>query len=120
MRITTLLLITYLAVWAPLPAAESDKAAIAVEALSRLKGLDLEANPGVRVAVMRVIESTKGTPQFVELVRDFKIKDQDNALLEFALAHPSDSAAAEAMRLILANKNVALVEKALRGTEAAR
>jgi putative heme-binding domain-containing protein len=101
-------------------AAEPDKAAIAVEALSRLKGIDLEANPAVKTAVMRVVETTKGTPQFVELVRDFKIKDQENALLDFAMTHPGDSAAAEAMRLILAGQNVSLLDRALQGPQSAK
>jgi putative heme-binding domain-containing protein len=119
-RIAIFFLTIGLAICAAAQAAEPDKAAIAVEALSRLKGLDLEANPSVKAAVMRVIHSTRGTPQFVELVRDFKIKDQDAALLDFAMAHPSDSTAAEAMRLILANQNIAILEKALRGAESAK
>ncbi len=108
------------AICAATQAADPDKAAIAVEALSRLKGLDLEGNPSMKAAVLRVIDSTKGTPQFVELAREFKIKDRDDALLQFAMAHPSDSAAADAMRLILAHKNLAVVEKALRGADSAK
>src|SRR5439155_8178824 len=53
---------------------EPDRGAIAAEALSRLKGIDLDANPGVKAAVVRVLDQARGTPQFVEIVRDFKIK----------------------------------------------
>jgi putative heme-binding domain-containing protein len=101
------------------PAAKSDSTAIAVEALSRLKDMDLEANPGIKAALMRVIESTKGRPQFVELVRDFKLKDQDPALLDYATVHPNDSGGADAMRLILENGNLDLVKRALNGSNAA-
>src|SRR5689334_5130490 len=48
----------------------SDRTAVAVEALKRLKGIDLESNPALKSAVLKVLESTKGTPQFVELVRE--------------------------------------------------
>jgi len=102
-----------------LAAAQNDSTSIAIEALSRLKNIDLEANPAVKTAVMHVIESTKGTPQFVELVRDFKIKDQDPALLAFALTHPSESAGVEAMRLLLAHRNLDLVNQGINGPNAA-
>ena len=76
---------------------------IQIEALSRLKGMDLEANPGLKTAVLKVVEKTRGTPQFVELVRDFKLTGQEEALLEYALAHPSESHGVEAFRMAVAN-----------------
>lgn len=91
------------------------RTAIALEALSRLKGMDLEANPALKTAVLRVLDSIKGSPQFVEVVRDFKIKGQEQALLEFALLHPSETAGAEAGRLILeTDPGLALVSDALK------
>src|SRR5438093_1047136 len=63
---------------------ERDHTGIALEALSRLKGIDLEANPAVKAAVLKTLEQVRGTPQFVEIVRDFKIKGQGTALLELA------------------------------------
>src|SRR5438105_3571627 len=93
--------------------------AIAIEALSRLKGIDLKANPGVKGAVLRVLDKTKGTPQFVELVRDFKITGQSDALLDYALAHPSESASADAVRLIVADEHKDLLAKTLQTTNAA-
>lgn len=109
-----------------LPAGEAPVAdnptrtAIAVEALSRLKGMDLEANPTVKTAVLKVLEQTRGTPQFVELVRDFNLPDQEAALLEFAAQHPASSTGTEAMRLVLKGANPGLVKSALAGTNALR
>lgn len=109
-----------------LPAGEAPVAdnptrtAIAVEALSRLKGMDLEANPTVKTAVLKVLEQTRGTPQFVELVRDFNLPDQEAALLEFAAQHPASSTGTEAMRLVLKGPNPGLVPSALAGTNALR
>jgi len=95
-----------------------DRAAIALEALSRLKGIDLEANPGVKAAVVKVLDRTRGTAQFVEIVRDFKIRDQDPALLEMVVRNPNNSTGVEALRLILANQDVELLKTSLAGTNA--
>src|SRR5207245_5868963 len=96
----------------------SDRAAIALEALSRLKGIDLEANPAVKAAVLKVLEEVRATPQFVEIVRDFKIKGQGAALLELALKSPNGSAGAEAMRLILEEQDFELLKTSLASTNA--
>src|SRR5436190_13660077 len=104
----------------PDKANDSNRAAIAAEALSRLKGIDLEANPGVRTAVMKVLDQVRGTPQFVEIVRDFKIQGQDEPLLEIAVKYPDDSTGVEATRLILAGRNFGLLKGSLAGANAAR
>jgi len=91
----------------------SDRTAVAVEALKRLKGIDLESNPALKLAVLKVLESTKGTPQFVELVREFKIKGQSRALLAFAIEHPEETAGADAIRLVLGEGDLPLIEAAL-------
>src|SRR5258707_857533 len=97
---------------------DPDRTAIAVEALSRLKGVDLETNPAVKSAVLKVLEQVKGTPHLVEIVRDFNLKEQDGALLQFASANPGTSGGVEAIQLLLAHKNPALLNTALAGTNA--
>ncbi len=91
---------------------------VAVEALSRLKGMDLEANPALKTAVVKTLMAIKDRPQFVELVRDFKLTDQGPALLEFAARNPTNSAGIDAVRLLVENKQTALMEDALKGTNA--
>jgi len=98
------------------PSADADRTAMAVEALSRLQGMDLSQNPKLKEAVLRVLEKTRGTANFVKLVRQFKLADQDAGLLEVAAQNPGKDTGVEAMRLILANKNLALVRSALEGT----
>ena len=99
---------------------DANRRAIALEALSRLKGMDLEANPALKTAVLKVVDTTKGTAQFVDLVKDFKLKGQAAALLEYAAQHPAESSAAEAMRLVLAeDTDLKLVQTALASTNAA-
>jgi putative heme-binding domain-containing protein len=95
-----------------------ERTAIAIEALSRLKGMDLEANPGVKAAVSKVLDQVHGRPQFVELVRDFKIKGQEPALVELAIQNPGNNTGADAARLLLENEATELIRAALKATNA--
>ena len=96
--------------------AGADKTALAVEALSRLQGVDINTNPKLKEAVMRVLEKTRGTANFVKLVQQFKLPGQDAGLLEVAAAQPSGESGVEAMRLVLAGGNAKIIEEALSGT----
>ncbi len=78
-----------------------DKAeAIAREALTRLKGTDLRANPALAAALDRTLAKAKGTIQFIDLVRDFGAVGQGQALLDTALAIGGNPAAVDAVRLL--------------------
>lgn len=87
---------------------------VAIEALSRLKGMDLEANPSLKTAVLKVVETTRGTPMFVELVRDFKLTGQEAGLLEVIEQQPGDSLAAEAARMLLAEPGLLTINRGLK------
>src|SRR4051794_28350053 len=89
----------------------AEQVRVAVEALKRLKGVNLEANPPLMTAVHKVLDSAKGTPQFVELVKELKIKGQEAALLEYAARHPKDASGLDAIRLVLANGDLELVRQ---------
>jgi len=91
-----------------------------IEALTRLGPEKVNANPKLKEALEKVLEATKGTPQFVELVRDFNVKDQDATLLELAIKNPNNSTGVEATRLILANHNVDLLRTSLAGSNAVK
>jgi len=99
-------------------AADAEKTALAVEALGRLQGVDINANPKLKDAVMRVLEKTRGTANFVKLVQQFKLTGQNAGLLEVAIAQPSGESGVEAMRLLLASGDMAVVQAALDGTNA--
>src|SRR6266404_827178 len=100
------------------PAPDREKTAIALEALSRLKGIDLQANPKIKAAVDRVLEQVRGRPEFVEIVRDFQLKDQDVGLLEVAARNPRDSSGVDAARLLLERQNLEVLRKGLEGSNA--
>jgi len=98
--------------------AEADRTAMAVEALSRLQGVDLNQNPKLKETVLKVLEKTRGTPGFVKLVQQFKIAGQEAGLLEMAVQNPAREAGVQAMRLLLANNNF-VVQALLTGTNVA-
>jgi putative heme-binding domain-containing protein len=70
------------------------------EAMVRLKG---NTSPEVMTALKGALVKSKGTPQFVELVRDFGAKGQGSALLDTAVAIVNDPAANDAVKLLLAD-----------------
>jgi putative heme-binding domain-containing protein len=101
---------------APLTAAKppTRPPGVALEALKRLKGIDLEKNPAVRAALLRVLESTRGTAQFVEIVREFNLAGQEEALLDFATRHPDEQAAVDAVRFLFREGRESILASALR------
>lgn len=99
---------------------EAASRAINLEALSRLKGIDLEANPAVKAVVMKLLDQLRGTPQFVELVRKFNIRGQTQSLLEAAVRDPSGTTGVEATRLVLQNGELPALKLALNGTNAVK
>ena len=96
--------------------ADSAKTALAMEALGRLQGVDINANPKLKEAVLRVLEKVKGTASFVKLVQQFKLADQNAGLLEVAIAQPASESGVEAMRMLLASGDMTFVRKKLDGT----
>ena len=88
---------------------DAEKTALAVEALGRLQGVDINTNQKLKDAVMRVLEKTRGTANFVKLVQQFKLTGQSAGLLEVAMAQPAGESGVEAMRMLLAGGDVAVV-----------
>ena len=89
-----------------------------VALLLRLQGTDLSANPNLRTLLNRTLEATVGTPDFVELVRAFKLTDRDTDLMSTALANSAESAGVDAIRLLLGRTNVEVIRRTLAGPDA--
>jgi len=92
---------------------EAQRTSIAFESLSRLQGVDLSANPNLKAALYRLLDKVRGTDKFLEIVKDFHLKDCDPGLLALALKAPGSETGVEATRLILAHKNGELFRNAL-------
>jgi putative heme-binding domain-containing protein len=120
-----LIVLTCLIAGLPARAAEpaSEKAqdarmSINLEALSRLKGIDLESNSAVKAVVLKILDQLRGTPQFVEIVRDFNVRGQTAGLLEAAAKDPAGPTGAEAARLLLGGDGLATIKSSLNDTNA--
>jgi putative heme-binding domain-containing protein len=99
---------------------EQEKINTAVEALTRLQNVNLDEKPAIKAAVERVLDKTRGTPNYVKLVRHFGLKDRNAGLLEVAANHPDHETGVEAARLVLASKDLAAIQQTLDTTNAAR
>jgi len=99
---------------------EQQRINTAIEALTRMENVDLDEKPAVKAAVNRVLEKTRGTPNFVKLVQHFKLTNQNPGLLEVAINNSKDESGVEAMRLVLASHDAAIVKDALQTTNAVR
>ncbi|MEZ0258045.1 MAG: PVC-type heme-binding CxxCH protein [Chthoniobacter sp.] len=96
-----------------------DANALAAEALTRLKNVDMGSNPGVKTALEKSLATSRGTPRFIEIVRDFHLKDQGQAVLDAALANVTDPMANEGLNLVLAQPDSGkLLDAALAGPQA--
>jgi putative heme-binding domain-containing protein len=114
--VVVLAILSSVAVLGEQDSGEGEKTALAVEALSRLQNVDLNANPKLKETILKVLERTRGTPNFVKLVQQFKIENQNAGLLEVAIAQPSHESGVEAVRMILSSHATNLLEVALSGT----
>lgn len=101
-----------------LHAALDDQTRLALETLSRLKDADLESNAALKNAVLKVLEKTRGEPEFVEIVRDFRLPGQEAELVRVAALHPQTSQAVEAVRMVLASSQSAILTQSLQGEQA--
>jgi putative heme-binding domain-containing protein len=83
----------------PISALTPDQLQIALETLSRLDTNSLQ-NPTVQKALARVLVSVRATPQFVELVKRYNIRNQEDELLRLVVEKPDSQAAVEALKLL--------------------
>ncbi|MDB6129073.1 MAG: rane-bound dehydrogenase domain protein, partial [Verrucomicrobiales bacterium] len=91
---------------------DQEKINVAVEALSRIEG-NVNTSPGLSNAVTRILLKVRGTPNFVAIVKKFDLKDQNEGLVEIAEKVPSTDFGVEAIRLILKNDAVDLLNRKL-------
>ena len=94
---------------------ESVRREIALEALSRIQS-DINTNAELKKAVYNLLPKVRGSSAFVEIVKKFKLQDQNDGLLEVAVANPASDSGVEAMRLLLANDALDLLRRSLADT----
>jgi putative heme-binding domain-containing protein len=103
-----------------LTAADANQTAILSEALARIPANKINEQPELKAALTRVLDASKGTAEFVDLVQRFKVTDRNPDLLELAIQKPNDQLGVEALRALFANNGLALVQGELAKTNVTR
>lgn len=77
------------------------QAFITSEALARIKNLDLKSNPQQAAAINKLLDQSRNTPMYVELVGKFNIVERYGSLLAIAQNQPDQQLGIDAMKLLL-------------------
>lgn len=88
---------------------------IAWESIRRGKSIQAGENLARKETLRRLLESMKGTPEYVDIARRFRVKEAYPNLLAIATEHPEDSLGLEAIKVLLVAKELDLIQKALAG-----
>lgn len=86
-----------------------------VETLLRLKGVDVNASPKWKDAVLRYLETVKGTPRFLDIVEKLKVRGVEDELFRLATDDPSSTAGAKAAGLLIKSGETDRFFAAVRG-----
>jgi putative heme-binding domain-containing protein len=72
-----------------------------VKALLRLQNVDLESLPEAKTSLLRYLETVKGTEEYLELVRRFKLTAATPELIKLATERSEDTLGVEAAKALL-------------------
>lgn len=99
-----------------------ERTRIAVEAMMKIEGVDVEKNAKLKETVSKLLVKTAGTGEFVRLVQHFKVAGQEDGLLAVAVRNPRSDYGVEAMRAVIASGKRDAIRKVIEGSdvEAAR
>jgi putative membrane-bound dehydrogenase-like protein len=86
---------------------------VSTEALSRLKGLNLKANPQLAGPLNAALDRMRGTSGFIEMVGRFNVEERYPELLAMAQKHAAEQLGVDAMRMLLDRDQGKLVAKGL-------
>ncbi|WP_162053388.1 PVC-type heme-binding CxxCH protein [Pontibacter pamirensis] len=89
------------------------KAEVSKLALNHLSPSNIEKSPKARAVLDRTLAELKGTQEYLNLVRRYKLKNQNEALLQMALANPDNNLGVEAARLLLNSEGSSLLNKTI-------
>ena len=74
---------------------------ITTEAIARLKSLDLKSNPERAAAVNKLLDQSRNTSMYVEMVGKFNLVERYGSLLAIAQNQPDQQLGIDAMKLLL-------------------
>ena len=89
------------------------RALITSEAINRLKNFDVKNNPKHAAALDKLLERSKGTSSFVEMVGKFGASKRYPELLVIAQKQPTEQIGVDAIRILLDRDQVKLIQLGL-------
>ena len=92
---------------------------VVAEAVARLKSFDPKKIPEYATALARLLDRTRGSEQFVDLVERFGVAEQYPDLLVIAQKHADGQLGVNATKALLNRGQQRMLEKALAGADAA-
>lgn len=95
----------------------ANRSEIVLTALNHLSASSLAKSAKMKAALTEALAFAKGTQPFIDLVGRYKIKDQNKALLQMALAMPDSSLGGEAASLLLAAGGSGLLKNAIKSKD---
>jgi putative heme-binding domain-containing protein len=97
--------------------AKRAKDAIIVRTLARLPGIDLSSKPEAKAALLRHLETIRGSEQWLTLVEKFQLRGLKGEALALALAEGDSSLGVKAARLLITWDERELLQSSLRNSE---
>jgi len=91
----------------------SHKAEVSKIALNHINPASLNQSPKAKAALNRTLAELKGKQGFVDLVSRYKLRNQNEALLQLALAYPDSSLGVESTQLLLNSGGASLLKKTI-------
>ncbi len=93
------------------------RAVITSEAINRLKNFDVAKNAKHAAALDRILEGSKGTQAFVDMVGKFNVSKRFPELLTIAQKQPTEQIGVDAIRILLDRDQSALVKDGLQSKD---
>lgn len=100
--------------------AQKAKDALIVRTLLRLPGLDLSAKPEAKAALLRHLNTLKGTDQYLEIADKFQLRETKDELLKLALEQADSSLGVKAAGLLVKFGERELAAKAIADPDPAK
>lgn len=90
------------------------QAFIVTEALNRLPGFDLTKEPAKLAMLNKVLDSSRGTVQFLTLVDRFNLQSRYAEIVDILATQPDSSLAVDAVKMLVGKEHKALLTSALK------
>ncbi|MBI1830967.1 MAG: c-type cytochrome [Planctomycetes bacterium] len=92
---------------------------ITTEAINRLKTFDINKNPAHAAALDNLLDQSKGTTAFVEMVGKFNVAKRYPELLALAQKQPTEQIGVDAIRVLFERDQVKLIQTGLASSDKA-